>query len=104
MNTRYRTSALVAAAFALSAALPALANDSKMSTEELAATVEQRIHLLPNFSSGTGHYTITVEARDNQLLLRGFIDGLEERNAVNRVVRNTAGVHPDMIDDHIVIQ
>lgn len=106
MNTPNRTSTFVAlaAAAALGTSLSARANDADVSADELAAQVEQGIHQLPNFSEGTGHYTITVEARNGELVLNGFVGSLEESNAVNRVLRSTPGVHMDRVDNHISVR
>lgn len=68
---------------------------------DLAHEVQERIQRLPA-TGGDNEGAITVEAVDGVLRLSGFVGSLEQRRAVNDVLKGVEGLHMDQIDDHIV--
>ncbi len=96
--------ALSPAALALALVAGTAVADTERPLEEVAEEVRQRIALIPNASDGSSHQTITVEVRNDTLRLMGFIEGFEERRAINDVLKSVEGLHADQIDDHIVQQ
>ena len=67
---------------------------------DLAHEVQERIQRLPRIGDNEG--AVTVEAIDGVLRLSGFVGSLEQRRAVNDVLKGVEGLHMDQIDDHIV--
>lgn len=102
MNTP--STLIASAALALVAATATAQADTELPLEEVAEQVRQEIRLIPNASEGSSHQTVTVEVRGDTLVLRGFVEGLEERQAINDVLRNVDGLHANQIDDHITVQ
>ena len=94
------------AATVLSAALATgtASADTELPLDQVAEQVRQEIRLIPNASEGSSHQTVTVEVKNDTLVLMGFVEGLEERQAINDVLRNIDGLHANQIDDHIVVQ
>ena len=96
--------ALSPLALVLALAAGTVSADSELPLDEVAEQVRQEIRLIPNASGGTSHQTVTVEVKNDTLVLMGFVEGLEERQAINDVLRNIDGLHANQIDDHIVVQ
>ena len=67
----------------------------------LAHEVQERIQRMPP-TNGDTEGAVTVEAVDGVLRLSGFVGSLEQRRAINDVLKGVEGLHMDQIDDHIV--
>ena len=98
------TTLTAATALAVVLATGTAAADTELPLDQVADQVRQEIRLIPNASEGSSHQTVTVEVENDTLVLMGFVEGLEERQAINDVLRNIDGLHANQIDDHIVVQ
>ncbi len=73
-------------------------------TVEVAAGLRLSIALMPISSDGSPHQSVTVEVRGDTIHLAGFVQGIEELNGINDIVRGIDGLHANQIDNHIVMQ
>lgn len=74
-----------------------------MIDDDLAAKLEQDIHLMPPTSETSDVSQITVDAKDGMLVVTGLVDGLESIQNVNQLIQDS-GVDMDKVDNQLIPQ